>query len=151
MWAGRANAEGALWEVRYNSTRCAAAVCCWRTDMPPSSAARSSRSAHGWDELGFQLAGELSVRIRLEKPGRAFMQAPLMQKVVRPCISAFTAFCTFASVAASSALVASSRIRIGGSFSSARAMAMPSPARCLSRSNHRVSPGRSSHAREPDA
>ena len=44
-------------------------------------------------------------------------------KVVRPAISAFSAFCTRASVAASSALVASSRISTGGSFSKARAIA----------------------------
>jgi hypothetical protein len=46
-----------------------------------------------------------------------------MMKVVRPAISALSAFCTRASVAASSALVASSRISTGGSLSSARAMA----------------------------
>ena len=46
-----------------------------------------------------------------------------MMKVVRPAISAFSARPTLASVAASSALVASSRIRIGGSFNSARAIA----------------------------
>ncbi len=46
-----------------------------------------------------------------------------MMKVVRPRISTAMARDTRASVAASSALVASSRIRIGGFFSSARAMA----------------------------
>ena len=37
-----------------------------------------------------------------------------MTKVVRPFITSFSAAVTFASVVASSALVASSRIRIGG-------------------------------------
>ena len=45
-----------------------------------------------------------------------------MTKVVRPLITSLSAAVTFASVAASSALVASSRIRIGGSFNSARAI-----------------------------
>ena len=45
-----------------------------------------------------------------------------MTNVVRPFITSSSAACTLASVAASSALVASSRIRIGGSFSSARAI-----------------------------
>ena len=44
-------------------------------------------------------------------------------KVVRPCISVLSAFWMRASVTESSALVASSRIRIGGFFSSARAIA----------------------------
>ena len=43
-------------------------------------------------------------------------------KVVRPFITSSSAACTLASVSASSALVASSRIRIGGSLSSARAI-----------------------------
>ncbi|MGY3406340.1 hypothetical protein ACVWZV_002453 [Bradyrhizobium sp. GM5.1] len=43
-------------------------------------------------------------------------------KVVRPFITSSRAVFTLASVTASSALVASSRIRIGGSFSSARAI-----------------------------
>ena len=43
-------------------------------------------------------------------------------KVVRPFITSSSAALTLASVTASSALVASSRIRIGGSFSSARAI-----------------------------
>src|SRR6267378_1973918 len=43
-------------------------------------------------------------------------------KVVRPFITSSRAALTLASVTASSALVASSRIRIGGSFSSARAI-----------------------------
>ena len=46
-----------------------------------------------------------------------------MMNVVRPAIRVFSARLTRASVAASSALVASSRIRIGGSFSRARAIA----------------------------
>ena len=46
-------------------------------------------------------------------------------KVVRPFITSSSAACTLASVMASSALVASSRIRIGGSLSSARAIEMP--------------------------
>jgi hypothetical protein len=45
-----------------------------------------------------------------------------MTKVVRPFINSLSACATFASVAAPSALVASSRIRIGGFFSSARAI-----------------------------
>ena len=43
-------------------------------------------------------------------------------KVVRSFITSSSAACTFISVVASSALVASSRIRIGGFFSSARAI-----------------------------
>src|ERR1051325_5992974 len=46
-----------------------------------------------------------------------------MMKVVRPCIRSLSAFWMRASVIASRALVASSRIRIGGFLSSARAMA----------------------------
>src|SRR5215471_18011467 len=46
-----------------------------------------------------------------------------MMKVVRPCISSLSAFWMRASVTESSALVASSRIRIGGSLRSARAIA----------------------------
>ncbi len=46
-----------------------------------------------------------------------------MMKVVRPAISVFSAFWMRASVTESSALVASSRIRIGGFFKSARAIA----------------------------
>ena len=45
-------------------------------------------------------------------------------KVVRSFITSSSAACTFISVVASSALVASSRIRIGGFFSSARAIEM---------------------------
>src|SRR5215475_2054929 len=43
--------------------------------------------------------------------------------VVRPFMTSSSAACTLASVNASSALVASSRIRIGGFFSRARAIA----------------------------
>ena len=46
-----------------------------------------------------------------------------MMKVVRPAIRVFSAFWMRASVTESSALVASSRIRIGGFFKSARAIA----------------------------
>ncbi len=45
-----------------------------------------------------------------------------MTKVVRPFITSSSAALTLASVTASSAEVASSRIRIGGSFNSARAI-----------------------------
>ena len=44
--------------------------------------------------------------------------------VVRPCISASSAACTWRSDSVSSALVASSRIRIGAFFRIARAIAM---------------------------
>src|SRR6185295_8863959 len=47
-----------------------------------------------------------------------------MTNVVRPCIRTCSARCTLASVMESSALVASSRMRMGGFFSKARAMAM---------------------------
>ena len=60
---------------------------------------------------------------RISSASRTVDSRCAMMNVVRPAISVFNARLTRASVAASSALVASSRIRIGGFFNNARAIA----------------------------
>ena len=60
---------------------------------------------------------------RITSASRTVLNRWAMMNVVRPFINVAIARDTRASVAASSALVASSKIKIGGSFSNARAIA----------------------------